>query len=132
MKKGQILIVVLIIFAILSIVVLTLITILEDNLRSVQTQKAEKRALYVAEAGVEIFIYSLRYMNLSTNIYTNTGIIYGANFSGTFTATLKWDSTYSEFSIISEGSVAPMRRSLRVEGSKDATGSLTITLWQEE
>lgn len=132
MKKGQILIAVLIIFAILSIVVLTLITILEDNLRSVQTQKAEKRALYVAEAGVEIFIYSLRYMNLSTNIYTNTGIIYGANFSGTFTATLKWDSTYSEFSIISEGSVAPMRRSLRVEGSKDATGSLTITLWQEE
>lgn len=132
MKKGQILIVVLIIFAILSIVVLTLITILEDNLRSVQTQKAEKQALYVAEAGVEIFIYSLRYMNLSTNIYTNTGIIYGANFSGTFTATLKWDSTYSEFSIISEGSVAPMRRSLRVEGSKDATGSLTITLWQEE
>lgn len=132
MKKGQILIAVLIIFAILSIVVLTLITILEDNLRSVQTQKAEKQALYVAEAGVEIFIYSLRYMNLSTNIYTNTGIIYGANFSGTFTATLKWDSTYSEFSIISEGSVAPMRRSLRVEGSKDATGSLTITLWQEE
>lgn len=132
MRKGQILIAVLIIFVILSIVAITLITVLEDNLRIIQSHKGEKQALYVAEAGVEIFIYSLRYMTLSTNTYINTGDISTTYFTGRYTVTLKWDNTYSQFSIVSTGVVDLWRRSLRVEGSKDITGSLTITVWQEE
>lgn len=132
MRKGQILIVILIIFVILSIVAITLITMLEGNLSSVQSQKGEKQALYVAEAGIERVIYTLRYTTFTFTYTVMTGIISATSFVGYYTTTLKWEPTYSQFEIISTGAVREWRRGLRVEGSKDSTGSLIITLWQEE
>lgn len=133
MKKGQILIVVLLIFVILSLVMTGVLNIWEGNIRKVGAQVGEKQALYLAEGGAEIAIYSLIWSNPSTGTYTYSGIITQTYFSGIYTTTLLWNNP--DFEIVSTGTVDLWTRILKIEGIRNGTGypyTITINLWSEE
>lgn len=144
MSKGQILITVLLITAILSLIFSGLVIFWEGNISKVSAQIAEKQALYLAEGMAEIAIYSLIWF---TNIptYTTFGPI---TFSYTdFYGIAKSDFTYSatessfvinsnaNVSIVYTGQTYTYYRSLRLEGIRSGTSvpySLTIINWVEE
>ncbi len=133
MKKGQILIAVLLIFVILSLVMTGVLNIWEGNIRKVGAQIGEKQALYLAEGGAEIAIYSLIWFNPSTGTYTYSGIITQTDFSGRYTTTLLWDNP--NFKLLSIGTVDLWTRTLSMEGTRSGTSSpytITITLWSED
>ncbi len=133
MKKGQILIAVLLIFVIFSLVMTGVLNIWEGNIRKVGVQIGEKQALYLAEGGAEIAIYSLIWFSPSIGTYTYTGVITQTDFSGRYTTTLLWDNP--NFEIESVGTVDLWTRTLIIEGTRRGTSfpyTITITLWSEE
>lgn len=133
MKKGQILIAVLLIFVILSLVMTGVLNIWEGNIRKVGAQIGEKQALYLAEGGAEVAIYTLIWFSPSTGTYTYTGVITQTGFSGRYTTTLLWDNP--NFEIESLGAVDPWRRKLIIAGTRRGTSfpyTIIITLWSEE
>ncbi|MGB9857614.1 MAG: pilus assembly PilX N-terminal domain-containing protein [Dictyoglomaceae bacterium] len=132
MKKGQILLAVLLIFVILSLVMVGLIFIWEDSVRKTGGQRGEKQALYLAEGAGEIAIYSLVYLQ-SPSSFTLTGAITETDFSGKYTVSLFWYSP--TFEIVSSGEVDLWARTLRIKGIRSGTSSpytITITSWVEE
>ncbi|MCS7202172.1 MAG: hypothetical protein NZ841_05290 [Dictyoglomus sp.] len=132
MKKGQVLVAVLLIFVILSLVMAGILNILEGNIKKVEAQKGEKQALYLAEGGAEIAIHSLIWFDLSSGTYTFSGVITQTDFSGRYTTTLFWNNP--NFEILSIGTVDLWTRILDIEGVRSGVYpySLTITLWSEE
>ncbi len=144
MNKGQILITVLLVIAILSLIFSGLIIFWEGNISQVSVQIAEKQALYLAEGMAEIAIYSLIWF---TNIptYTTFGprIFSYTNFYGIAKSDFTYSATESSFVISANANITTVYtgqtytyyRSLRIEGVRTGTSapySLTITNWVEE
>ncbi|HOJ92666.1 MAG TPA: hypothetical protein PKW23_03245 [Dictyoglomaceae bacterium] len=140
MRRGQILIAVIFIFAILSLIMGGLIAFWEDSLRSVEAQKTEKQALYLAEGSAEIAVYSVIWLS-SPASFTRSGSISDTNFLGKYTVSLIWYSptfeiiSTGEVEVVYTGEVYTYRRSLRLQGSRFGDTSpytINITLWREE
>jgi uncharacterized protein (UPF0333 family) len=132
MTKGQILIAVLLIFVILSLIMAGVLNIWEGNVRKVGAQKGEKQALYLAEGGAEVAIYSVIWSQ-NPSSFTLSGNITETDFSGRYTVSLFWYSP--TFEIVSTGTVDLWSRTLIIEGTRSGTippYTITITLWSEE
>ncbi|MCX7721045.1 MAG: hypothetical protein N2Z64_07180 [Dictyoglomus thermophilum] len=143
MKKGQILVTVLLVTAIISLIFSGFIILWEGNISKTQAQIAEKQALYLAEGMAEIAIYSLIWF---TNIPTYTSFgpttFSYTDFYGVAKSDLTYSATESYFvinalsniTVVYTGQTYTYSRGLKIEGLRSRTSapySITILSWTE-
>uniref|UniRef100_A0A7C3MQ30 Type 4 fimbrial biogenesis protein PilX N-terminal domain-containing protein n=1 Tax=Dictyoglomus thermophilum TaxID=14 RepID=A0A7C3MQ30_DICTH len=143
MRKGQILVAVLLVFAILSLVISGVISMWEGNIKSISAQIGEKQALYLAEGVAEIAIYSLTWLVNPSAYFANTYTFSFTGFWGTAKLEYNYNSTENSFVISATAQVESVytgesyiyTRALNIEGVRTGTSapySLTINKWTEE
>jgi|YelNatPaOPRAMG01_1025707.scaffolds.fasta_scaffold00655_23 type II secretory pathway component PulK len=143
MRKGQILVAVLLVFAILSLVISGVISMWEGNIKSISAQIGEKQALYLAEGVAEIALYSLTWLANPATYFSNTYTFSFTGFWGTARLEYNFDNTSNSFVIYATAQVESVytgeryiyTRTLDIEGVRTGTSvpySLTINQWTEE
>jgi hypothetical protein len=142
MRKGQILVAVLLVFVILSLVISGVISMWEGNIKSISAQIGEKQALYLAEGVAEIAIYSLVWLTSPATYFSNTYTFSFTGFWGTARLEYNFDNTDNSFVISATAQVESIytgvryiyTRTLSIEGVRSGSipYSLTVTSWVEE
>lgn len=108
-KKGVVLILVFIVMVTLSVITITFLFMTSKQLRSTAYDVESSEAFWLAEAGLQRYVYLIHTRTYTTDSHPNLSADLGA---GSYLVAASYDSDTSEYTLTSTGTVGVMNRKI--------------------